>query len=92
MAWPAEQIEACEPDVMRSMVKMMAEALMSAEADAVCRAGYGQRSNERVNRRSGYRVRDLATRQHRGRRSRSCAAGPTSPSGCWNAAGPSRPW
>lgn len=60
--WLAEQIGACEPDVLRSMVKTMAEALMSAEADAVCGAGYGQRSDERVNRRNGYRVRDWDTR------------------------------
>lgn len=60
--WIAEQIGACEPDVLRSMVKTMAEALMSAEADAVCGAGYGQRSDERVNRRNGYRSRDWDTR------------------------------
>ncbi|MEV0668604.1 IS256 family transposase, partial [Actinomadura luteofluorescens] len=60
--WLAEQIGACEPDVLRSMVKTMAEALMSAEADAVCGADYGQRSDERVNRRNGYRVRDWDTR------------------------------
>lgn len=60
--WLAEQIGACEPDVLRSMVKTMAEALMSAEADAVCGAGYGARSDERVNRRNGYRVRDWDTR------------------------------
>jgi transposase-like protein len=35
---------------------------MSAEADAVCGAGYGTRSEERVNRRNGYRVRDWDTR------------------------------
>ncbi|GAA3964464.1 IS256-like element IS1081 family transposase [Actinomadura viridis] len=61
-SWMAEQIGACEPDVLRSMVKTMAEALMSAEADAVCGAGYGTRSQERVNRRNGYRVRDWDTR------------------------------
>ncbi|MEU8804051.1 IS256 family transposase [Spirillospora sp. NPDC048819] len=60
--WLAEQIGACEPDVLRSMVKTMAEALMSAEADSVCGAGYGQRSDERVNRRNGYRLRDWDTR------------------------------
>jgi putative transposase len=60
--WLAEQIGACEPDVLRSMVKTMAEALMSAEADAICGAGYGQRSGERVNRRNGYRSRDWDTR------------------------------
>ncbi|GAA4638950.1 IS256-like element IS1081 family transposase [Actinoallomurus vinaceus] len=44
------------------MVKTMAEALMSAEADALCGAEYGQRSGERVNRRNGYRERDWDTR------------------------------
>jgi putative transposase len=36
--WFAEQIGACEPDLLRKMVKTMAEALMSAEADAICGA------------------------------------------------------
>ncbi|MEU8125191.1 IS256 family transposase [Spirillospora sp. NPDC049024] len=60
--WIAEQIGACEPDLLRSMVKTMAEALMSAEADAVCGADYGTRSDDRVNRRNGYRPRDWDTR------------------------------
>jgi hypothetical protein len=60
--WIAEQIGACEPDLLRSLVKTMAEALMSAEADAVCGAGYGKRSDERVNRRNGYRSREWDTR------------------------------
>lgn len=37
-------------------------ALMSAEADALCGASYGERSSERVNRRNGYRERDWGTR------------------------------
>jgi transposase-like protein len=44
------------------MVKDFAEALMSADADAVCGAGWGERSSERVNRRNGYRERDWDTR------------------------------
>lgn len=60
--WMAEQIGACEPDLLLSMFKTMAEALMSAEADAVCGAGYGQPSDERVNRHNGYRSRDWDTR------------------------------
>jgi transposase-like protein len=44
------------------MVKEFAEALMGADADAVCGAGYGERSPERVNRRNGYRERDWDTR------------------------------
>jgi hypothetical protein len=42
-------------DLLRSMVKTMAETLMSAEADGVCGAEYGMRSEERTNRRNGYR-------------------------------------
>ncbi|GAA4560545.1 hypothetical protein GCM10023193_20810 [Planotetraspora kaengkrachanensis] len=34
-AWLARQIEAGDPDLLRSMVKSMAEALMPAEADSV---------------------------------------------------------
>lgn len=34
---------------------------MSAEADVVCGADYGQRSDERVNHRNGYRARDWDT-------------------------------
>ncbi len=44
------------------MVKEMAEGLMGAEAEALCGAGYGERSPERVNRRNGYRERDWDTR------------------------------
>ena len=49
-------------DLLAEMIKTFAEALMSAEADAVCGAGYGQRSPERVNARNGYRARDFDTR------------------------------
>ena len=47
---------------------------MGAEADAVCGAAYGERSDERTNTRNGYRRRDWDTRagQHRAWRSRSC--------------------
>jgi putative transposase len=44
------------------MLKTFAEALMSAEADAVCGAAYSQRSPEPVNSRNGYRHRDWDTR------------------------------
>src|SRR5205085_7484790 len=36
--------------------------LMSAEADAICGAPYGERSPERTNSRNGYRTRDFDTR------------------------------
>ncbi len=44
------------------MLTRFVEALMGAEADAVCGAPYGSRSEERVNSRNGYRPRDWDTR------------------------------
>ena len=41
---------------------MFAEALMSAEADGLCGASYGERSADRVNQRNGYRTRRWDTR------------------------------
>ena len=43
-AWMAEQLSQASPDLLRQMVQIFAEALMSADADAVCGAAYGQRS------------------------------------------------
>jgi putative transposase len=60
--WLCKQLEEASPDLLRAMVRDFAEALMSADADAVCGAGYGERSPERVNRRNGYRERDWDTR------------------------------
>jgi putative transposase len=57
-----EQIESASPDLLRAMVKTFADALMSAETDAVCGAGYGERSEQRVNSRNGYRAREWDTR------------------------------
>src|SRR3954451_8357471 len=44
------------------MLTTFINTLMSAEADAVCGAGYGERSAERTNHRNGYRVREFDTR------------------------------
>jgi transposase-like protein len=44
------------------MIKTFSDALMSAEADALCGADYGQRSEGRVNSRNGYRAREWDTR------------------------------
>jgi transposase-like protein len=60
--WLEEQLAQASPDLLRAMVTTFAEALMSAEADAVCGAGYGERSQERVNTRNGYRRREWDTR------------------------------
>ena len=58
----AEQIERAEPDLLRGLLTTFVQALMSAEADAVCGAPYGARSDERTNSRNGYRDRDWDTR------------------------------
>ena len=60
--WLEEQLAQASPDLLRAMVTTFAEALMGAEADAVCGAGYGERSAERTNTRNGYRRRDWDTR------------------------------
>ena len=60
--WLRKQLEETSPDMLRVMVKDFAEALMSADADAVCGAGWGERTPDRVNRRNGYRERDWDTR------------------------------
>jgi transposase-like protein len=57
-----EDLEQASPDLLRAMVQAFAEALMSAEADAVCGAPHGQVSEDRVNRRNGYRERRWDTR------------------------------
>jgi transposase-like protein len=61
-AWMAEQLTQASPDLLRQMIQTFADALMSADADAVCGAGYGQRSTERTNTRNGYRHRGWDTR------------------------------
>ena len=61
-AWMAEQLSQASPDLLRQMVQIFAEALMSADADAVCGAAYGQRSPDRRNTRNGYRSRGWDTR------------------------------
>src|SRR4051812_6922601 len=38
-----EQLERAEPDLLRALLKTFVEALMGAEADAVCGAGYRER-------------------------------------------------
>ena len=60
--WLEEQLAQASPDLLRSMVLTFAEALMGAEADAVCGAGYGERSDQRTNTRNGYRRREWDTR------------------------------
>ena len=57
-----EHLSQASPDLMRELLGTFINTLLSAQADSVCGAGYGQRSEERVNSRNGYRHRDLDTR------------------------------
>ncbi|MDV7088663.1 IS256 family transposase [Rhodococcus opacus] len=57
-----DRLTGASPDLLRELLKMFIHTLMGAEADALCGAGYGQRSDERSNSRNGYRHRDFDTR------------------------------
>jgi putative transposase len=61
-AWLRQQLEHADVDLLREMIRSFAEALMSADVDTVCGAEYGAVSDERVNRRNGYRRREWDTR------------------------------
>ena len=60
--WLRKHLEQDTPDLVREMLGSFIQTLMGAEADAICGAGYGERSPERVNSRNGYRHRDFDTR------------------------------
>ena len=57
-----EQLGSASPDLLRSMLTTFMNTLMSAEADAICGASYGEISPERTNVRNGYRHREFDTR------------------------------
>lgn len=57
-----EHLEQASPDLLREMLTTFINTLLSADADAVCGASYGTISDERTNRRNGYRHRDFDTR------------------------------
>jgi len=58
----ADRLTTIHPDVLRELLAMFLHTLMGAEADALCGAGYGERSTERTNQRNGYRYREFDTR------------------------------
>ena len=58
----AEALTDASPDLMRSLLQTMINALLSADADAVVGAEWGQPSADRLTRRNGYRHRPLDTR------------------------------
>jgi putative transposase len=57
-----DQLASASPDLLRSMLTTFINTLMSAEADALCGAAYGEPSPQRVNVRNGYRHREFDTR------------------------------
>lgn len=63
-AWLGKHLEGDDGDVdlARAMLQAFAQTLMSAQASAQCGAAFGERSEERVNSRNGYRTRDWDTR------------------------------
>lgn len=58
----SDQLAEASPDLLRNLMSTFIQALMGADADSACGAGYGERSEERVNSRNGYRHRDFDTR------------------------------
>ena len=58
----AERLTTTHPDVLRELLATFIHTLLGAEADALCGAGYGERSSERTNQRNGYRHRQFDTR------------------------------
>lgn len=42
-AFMAEHLQRAEPDLLRTMLSAFVQALMSAEADAICDPPYGER-------------------------------------------------
>jgi len=57
-----EHLAQASPDLLRDMLSTFIHTLLSADADAVCGAAYGTVSDDRTNRRNGYRHRDFDTR------------------------------
>ena len=57
-----EALSDASPDLMRHLLGTVINSLLSADADAVCGAEYGDASPDRVNSRNGYRHRELDTR------------------------------
>jgi transposase-like protein len=57
-----KMLESAPPDVLREILTEAVSKLMAVEVDALCGAGYGERTAERVNARNGYRTRPWDTR------------------------------
>ena len=85
---PHKAVEGAAPDLLRELLHAMVTKIMGAEVDALCGAGYDERSPERVIARNGYRARPWDTRVGTiDLALRSSARGRTSRAGCWSRAG-----
>jgi len=62
LTWVRKQLEESDPDLLRAMVSAFVDALMGAEVDAICNAGYNERTPDRENSRNGGRTRRWDTR------------------------------
>ena len=54
-----KQVEQADTDLLRGIVKLFCEPVIGQEVDANCGAPYGERSEERTDRRNGYRTQGL---------------------------------
>ncbi|WP_460363640.1 transposase [Actinocorallia lasiicapitis] len=59
--WLAARLEEQEPELLRGMLVVLAEAVMGADADAICGAALGERAQTRTDRRNGYRTQKWET-------------------------------
>ncbi len=58
----SEALAEASPDLMRTLLQSIINALLSADAEAVVGAEWGRPSPDRTAQRNGYRHRDLDTR------------------------------
>ncbi len=82
-----DRLTDASPDLLRSLLSTFIDALMGAEADSLCGAGFGERSEDRTNSRNAIAIGfsipapGLSTW-----RSRSCGPARTFRTGCCSAA------
>jgi len=62
LEWLRKQLEEADTDLLREMMRLMAQMLMDAEVSSICGAEYRERSDERVNSAGGHRQRPWDTR------------------------------
>ena len=74
-----DELAQASPDLMRDLLTTFVNALLSAQADAVCGAEYGTRDPQRVNRRTATWTPEPAPSMSP---SRSCVRGRCFRSGC----------